>query len=171
VVLAVALTLALAGCGSDSPATDGPLGGAGRGTASVWACARLAQPVTFGTEEYTNDGHSTVVLDHVGLRDHRGEHIIGAYAVPAGNFLVGVTPGWPPKYLGMPGTWKYRQPVHDFRLAPGKRVNLVLGVVATTTLTGRSQGIVLDYHDPAGSYVLNDHLAMIIITRRHCTPP
>jgi len=83
--------------------------------------------------------------------------------------MVGVTRGFPPSYSGLPPTWKHRQRVRGFRLAPGKSVNMVLGLAATGGPCARSPGMVIYYHDPAGSYVVEDHFAMIIaVGGRQC---
>lgn len=39
---------------------------------------------------------------------------------------------------------------------------MVLGVEATSIPRATSRGIVIYYHDPAGSYVTRNHFAMII---------
>jgi len=75
--------------------------------------------------------------------------------------LIGVVP-WPPKYPGMPPAWKDRQPVHSFRLAPGKTFNMVLGVTAAGPGRATSQGMLVYYHDSAGRYVSPNYFAMII---------
>jgi hypothetical protein len=162
--LAAALASALGGCGSGGPATDGPLGGGAFGSISGGEdCApgRLGQPVTFGDERFTNHGHATVVLDRVALLHPDHERLVGSYAVP-GTFLIGVPGDWPPKYAGMPSTWKHRQPVHRFRLATGKSFNMVLGVAATATGRASSRGMLIYYHDSSGTYVTSNHLAMTI---------
>ena len=167
-VLAVALATALSGCssGSSGPATDGPLGGAARGGAAL-ICAHVGQPVTFGDERFTNRGHRTVVLDHVGLRNPHGLRLLGVYVAPGVSWLVGQQRGWPPDGP-LPPTWKHRKPVGGFRLAPGKSFNMVLGMTAITMPSGSTPGLVIDYQDSAGSYVVDDHLGMIIITRSPC---
>ena len=111
------------------------------------------------------------MLDRVGLRHPRHVRLVGSYAVP-GVGLAGVGRGFPPRYSGLPPTWKHRQPVHGFHLAPGKSFNMVLGVVAATgTPCARSPGMVIYYHDSAGSYVVDDHFAMsIAVGRRQCEP-
>jgi hypothetical protein len=168
---ALAAALASAGCGSSGPATDGPLSGGAFGSISGGSdCSpgRVGQPVTFGDELFTNPGRATLVLDRVGLRDPHHVRLVGSYAVPDVG-LVGVGLGFPPRYSGLPPTWKYRQRVHGFRLAPGKSFNMVLGVAATGGPPARSPGMVIYYHDPAGSYVADEHFAMIIaVGRREC---
>jgi hypothetical protein len=169
VALATALVSALGGCSSGSgPATDGPLGGGAFGSISGGEdCAPGGQPQTFGDERFTNHGEAAVVLDRVALLHPHNERLIGSYAVP-GTLLIGTVP-WPPKYAGMPSTWKYREPVHGFRLAPGKSFNMVLGVTAIATGRAISQGMVIYYHDSAGSYVTSNYLAMTIAaTKRGC---
>jgi hypothetical protein len=167
VVLVVALVSAVAGCSSGSTAGDGPLNSRGtdgnpsRGT----SCAPGGEQQTFGTEQFINHGHATVVLDRVVLRRPRNERLVGSYAVP-GKWLIGVVP-WPPHYAGIPSTWKDRQPVHGFRVAPGKPFNMVLGVAAVAPGRASSRGMLIYYHDAAGSYVTRDDVAMIIAATKN----
>jgi hypothetical protein len=169
--VALAAALALGGCGSSrSPATDGPLrGGAfGDGGGSDCTLGRVGQPVSFGDEQFTNHGHATLMLDRVGLRHPRNVRLVGSIAVP-GTYGIGVTHTCPPRYPGLPPTWKHRQRVHGFRLAPGMSFQMVLGVAATGGRLARSPGMVIYYHDPAGRYVAVDHFAMIIaVGKRGC---
>ena len=63
----------------------------------------------------------------------------------------------------MPPTWKDRQPVHSFRLAPGKSFNMVLDVVATAGVAGplRARGSITT--TLAGSrYLFASHLSLIV---------
>jgi hypothetical protein len=169
VALATALVSALGGCSSGSgPATDGPLSSGANGRiARGQVCVPSGEPQTFGLERFTNHGRSTVVLDRVVLLRPHHERLVGSYAVP-GEFLIGVVP-WPPRYVGLPSTWKYRQPVRGFRLAPGKSFNMVLGVTATAVGRANSRGMLVYYHDSAGSYVATDDVAMTIsATKRGC---
>jgi hypothetical protein len=166
-----ALASALGGCGGGGgPATDGPLssgtsmhGPVPRGS----ICTPGGGPVTFGDQQFTNYGHTTVVLDRVVLLHPHNERLIGSYAVP-GDFLIG-TVNWPPKYAGIPSTWKHRQPVHGFRLAPGKAFNMVLGVATITPRRDAvSQGMLVYYHDSSGTtYVARNYFANIIAASKH----
>lgn len=161
--LAAVLSSALAGCGGGSggPATDGPLGSGVDGTIPRGSiCLPGGQPQTFGDQQFTNHGHATVVLDRVVLLHPHNERLIGSYAVP-GAVLIGAVP-WPPKYSGMPPTWKDRQRVHGFRLAPGKTFNMVLGVAAVGPGRATSRGMLVYYHDSADSYVSPNYFANII---------
>lgn len=175
VLAAVALAgaLTVAGCGGSSGrATDGPLRGGPFGSPSPGgaACAeaRIGQPIAFGDERFTNHGHATLVLDRVGLRHPHHVNLIGSFAVP-GIGLAGVTRSWPPRHSGLPPSWKHRQQVHGFRLAPGKSFNMVLGVVATGGPPARSPGMAIYYHDPAGRYVVVDRFAMVVaVSGRKC---
>jgi hypothetical protein len=163
VALAAALASALGGCGSGGPATNGPLSGGAFGSISGGddcTPGRLGQPLAFGDELFTNHGNATVVLDRVALLHPHHEHLTGSYAVP-GDLLIGVAT-WPPKYAGLPSTWKDRKPVHGFRLAPGKSFNMVLAVTATAPGRASSRGMVIYYHDSAGTNVTSNHLAMTI---------
>jgi hypothetical protein len=167
-----AVALALAGCGgSRGPAADGPLrGGAFGSIAGGSDCSpgRVGEGITFGDERFTNRSHATLVLDRVGLRHPHHVRLIGSFAVP-GAGLAGVGRGFPPTYSGLPPTWKHRQRVHGFRLAPGKSFNMVIGLAATGAPPARSPGMAIYYHDPAGSYVADDQFAMIIaVGGRQC---
>jgi hypothetical protein len=126
--------------------------------------------MTFGTEEFTNEGHSTLVLDRVGLRDAPNLRLIGAYADP-GRLLVGEVEGWPPRPspgFPLPPNWEQRQPVSGFRLGPGKTFNMVIGVTAPASPGGSTSGLVIHYHDRAGSYVLEDHFMYTVTTHSQC---
>jgi hypothetical protein len=166
----VLLACGAAACGggghSDLPA-QGPLssglkpGDIPRG----YQCAPGGEgPFTFGDQQYTNYGHVTVVLDRVTLLDPHNQRLIGSYAMP-GQQIIGAPP-WPPRSssgIRLPAAWQHRQPVHGFRLAPGKSFNMVLGVAAINTARrSTSQGILVYYHDPAGSYVSRNYFANII---------
>jgi hypothetical protein len=168
--LAVALVSALGGCSSGiGPDADGPLssgtsmhGPIPRGS----ICTPGGQRQTFGFELFTNYGNTTVILDRVALLHPHNERLIGSYAVP-GDLLIGAPRGWPPKYAGIPHTWKDRQPVHGFRLAPGKSFNMVLGVAAITQRRATSQGMLVYYHNPSGTYVARNYFANIIAPTAH----
>src|ERR1700722_3927156 len=160
------LTLTVSGCrGSVHPSARGPLGGGAFGSISGGddcAPGRVNQPQTFGDERFTNNGKATVVLDRVVLLRPHNERLAGSYAMP-GNSLIGVPGDWPPKYAGIPSAWKHHKPTRNFRLAAGKSFNMLPGVTATAINGGRSAGIVIYYHDSAGSYELTDHLALTIV--------
>jgi hypothetical protein len=169
VALAAALASALGGCdGGGGPASDGSLSSGADGRIPRGAnCVPGGHAQTFGDQLFTNHGHATVVLDRVVLLHPHNERLIGSYAVP-GTLLIGVV-FWPPKYAGMPSTWKHRQPVHGFRLAPGKSFNMVLGVTAVATGRASSQGMLVYYHDSAGMYVARNYFAMIVAaSKRGC---
>jgi hypothetical protein len=159
--LAAAVVCLAGGCSRNGsgPAANGPLSSGVDGAiphGPNCAPARLGQPVAFGTEQFTNDGQITVVLDRVLLQAPRRERLVGFYAVP-GDWLIGLV-YWPPHYADMPSTWKDRRPVRGFRLAPGRSFNMVLGVAAFASGQASSQGMLVYYHDAAGSYVASDDL-------------
>ena len=162
--VAVALAFTLGGCGSSSgPAADGPLS-SGNGIhdpiprGSV--CAPGGHPWAFAMQQFTNYGHTTVVLDSVVLLNPHNEYLVGSYAMP-GDRIIG-TIFWLPHNPDLPPMWKNRQAVHGFRLAPGKSFNMVLGVAATTPARATSQGILVYYHDSSGSFVAKNYWANII---------
>lgn len=161
----VTLACALAGCDSgSSPSANGPLSSSSsrQGTIPNGAqCVPGGGPQTFGDQLFTNFGSTVVVLVRVILLHPHHQRLIGSYAVP-GDLVVGAARGWPPKYSGMPPEWKHRQPIHGFRLAPGKAFNIVLGIVATTRGRATSQGMLVYYHDSSGSYVAKNYFANII---------
>jgi hypothetical protein len=124
-------------------------------------CVPGGRPQTFGDQQFTNYGSTAVVLDRVVLLHPHNERLIGSYAVP-GESLIGAPGDWPPKYPGMPPGWQHRQPVHGFRLGPGKTFNMVLGVAAITPRGATSQGMLVYYHDSAGAYVARNYFANVI---------
>jgi hypothetical protein len=174
VALAVTLALAsaLAGCqGASGPAADGPLSSGSSRYGPVptgGICVPGGKRQTFGVQTFTNFGNAVVVLDRVVLLHPHRERLIGSYAVP-GNSSVGAPGGWPPgdSVAPLPPAWKHRQPVHGFRLAPGKTFTMVLGVLATTSARATSQGMLVYYHDSAGSYVAKNYFANIIAAVKH----
>jgi hypothetical protein len=172
-VTAVAALATMAGCSgsgtSHAVSTHGPLAGGSYGSisaGSVCAPASVGQPRTFGTERFANDGSTTVVLDSVALERPRNERLVGSYAIP-GDSLVGTAP-WPPVGPGIPHSWRYREVVRGFRLAPGKMLVIALGVAAPSAGPATSRGIVLDYHDSSGWYVLRNGLGMTIAVGKSC---
>jgi hypothetical protein len=97
-VTGLALAAALSDCGSGGggPSADGPLSSGTSAHAPVprgSACVptRLSQAVAFGFEDFTNYGHTPVVLDRVVLSRPRHERLVGSYAVPGDTGIVG---GW-----------------------------------------------------------------------------
>lgn len=172
VALAGLLAFALAGCSTPAsahdPATNGPLSSGtsahGRIPRGGNCLNRRGVPETFGDQQFTNYGHVTVVLDRIVLLHPRNERLIGAYAIP-GIELVGVIP-WPPNWPGVRALWKTRQPVRGYRVAPGKTFNTALGVIAAGPGFATSQGMLLYYHDSAGSYVAPNYFKMQIAATR-----
>jgi hypothetical protein len=170
-VAAMAVLLSvLGGCAHrhGGPASDGPLS-SGNGIhdpiprGSI--CAPGGHTWAFGMQTFTNYGETTVVLDRVVLLRPRNERLIGSYAVPGDRVIGGVY--WPPHYRGIPPEWKHRQPVHGFRLGPGKTFNMVLGVAAITPRRATSQGMLVYYHDSSGAYVAPNYWANIIAANTH----
>jgi hypothetical protein len=161
---AALLVSALSGCNSvhSSPAIDGPLGSGGDPThAEACAPGRVGQALTFGLEQFTNHGRTLVTLDRVTLQHPHHERLVGSYAVP-GQVPIGVAESWPPNYVGKLPAWKHRQPVHGFRLAPGKSFTMALGVAGTSVGIATSRGMLIYYHNSSVSYVTKDELAMTV---------
>jgi hypothetical protein len=161
------LMFALSGCSGTSGASsaDGPLS-SGNGihdripTGSI--CAPGGRPQTFGAQQFTNYGNTTVVLNRVVLLRPRNERLIGSFAVP-GNQDIGVPGNWPPKYPGISPAWKHRQPVHGYRVLPHGLFNMVLGVAAINARRQAvSQGMLLYYHDSSGTYVAKNYFGNVI---------
>jgi|HubBroStandDraft_1064217.scaffolds.fasta_scaffold01749_2 hypothetical protein len=168
--LAVALASILGGCSvSSGPAADGPVssGNSMHGPIPTGSnCLPGGRPQAFGFEQFTNYGHTTVVLNQVVLRHPHNERLVGSFAVP-GEQVLG-TAHWPPQNPGLPPTWRDRQPVHGFRLAAGQTFNMVLGVAAINA--GRratSLGMAVYYHDSSGTYVAYDYWANILAANTH----
>ncbi len=170
--LAMALAFGLSGCGGNGgPATNGPL--SLHDSVPLGSnCVPGGHSWAFGFQQFTNFSHVTVVLDRVALLHPHNERLVGSYAVP-GAVIVGVV-NWPPKYPdspagpGVPTAWKHRQPVHGFRLTPGKTFNMVLGVAAVTEgHRATSKGMLVYYHDSSGSYVAKNYSANIIAANTH----
>ena len=172
VVLVALLLSALAGCSSAAggdPATDGPLSSGASAHGPIprgGNCVPLTDGrlQTFADQNFTNHGHVTVVLDRVVLLHPRNQRLIGSYAVP-GNVVIGQVP-WPPE-INLPSTWKNSQPVHGFRVAPGKTFLMVLGATPAGPGDSTSQGMLVYYHDAAGSYVAPNYFGMQIAPGRN----
>jgi hypothetical protein len=165
VAVAMAMASALGGCSGGGPAADGPLNindsiplGSNCGPGGhAWA---------FGFDQFTNHGRATVVLDRVVLLHPRNEQLLGSFAVP-GDRIVGAA-NWPVRNFSTQPAWKDRQPVHGFRLAPGKTFNMVLGIAAVAGgYRATSQGEIVYYHDSSGSYLTKSQSAMIIAANTH----
>ncbi len=170
-IVATALVSSLAACdGGGGTATDGPLSSGDGVHAPIpkgSICTPSGGPQTSGFQVFTNYGKTAVVLDRVVLLHPRNQRLLGSYAVPAGDFLVGNPHGWPPRGTPLPSTWQRRQPVHGFRLAPGKTFNMVLGVAPVRPGRSTSQGMLVYYHDSSGSYVAKNLWAEIIAGNPH----
>jgi hypothetical protein len=114
---------------------------------------------------FTNYGTATVILDRVVLLRPHNERLVGSFAVPGARVLG--EEYWPVvSHPGQPN-WKYRQPVHGFRLAPGKSFNMILGIAAIAPARATSQGMLVYYHNSSGSYVAKDLWANIIAANTH----
>jgi hypothetical protein len=167
--LGLALAAALGGCSSSGhdPATNGPLssgtGQNGKILPHDGECATrfYGRLWAFGIDQFTNYGHTTVVLDRVVLLRPHNERLIGADVIPGTREPIGAIT-WPPNLTSVRGAWKTRQPVRGFRVAPRKTFNMVLGVEPTRPRNATSEGMLVYYHDPAGSYVAPNYLAMQI---------
>jgi hypothetical protein len=162
--LAVATVAGCSTAGARDPATNGPLSSAasahGRiprgGNCVTFPPSTPAQ--AFGDQTFTNYGHVTVVLDRVILLHPHNERVIGSDVVP-GKALIGVIE-WPPNWHGIRAAWETRRPVHGYRVAPGKSFNMVIGAEPAGPGKATSQGLLLYYHDTAGSYVAPNYFAM-----------
>jgi hypothetical protein len=90
--LSVVLASALGGCGGSSgPADDGSVssGSSMHGPIRTGSnCGPGSQAWAFGFDQFTNYGHTTVVLDRVILLHPHNEHLVGSYAVP-GDQVIG----------------------------------------------------------------------------------
>jgi hypothetical protein len=177
VVVAVTVASALVGCGGSGttgPATNGPLNSGtsihSRPHPGFGTCVPGGRAYGFGTDQFTNYGHTTVVLDRVVLLHPHNERLIGSDAVP-GDRIVG-TAYWPVRNPVTQSAWKDRKPIDGFRLGPGKTFNMVLGIaVITAHRLGMSQGELVYYHDSWHNYVAKSYMENDISANsdtRHC---
>jgi hypothetical protein len=114
---------------------------------------------TYGVEDFTNHSAQTVVFDRVGLRDPVHLKVLGAYlAARDRSAQIGALLGWPPKGLDGLTDWARRRPVRGYRLRPGTATEVILGFQVTAPGGGISPGMLIWYHNGAGSYVLRDDL-------------
>jgi len=171
VVALAVLASALGGCthGHGGPASDGPLS-SGNGIHDPIPrgsfCAPGGHLWAFGFQQFTNYGHTAVVLDRVVLLRPHNEQLIGSYAVP-GDRILGIV-HWPVRNHQTQPAWKDRQPVRGFRLTSGKSFNMVLGVAAIAgNRRATSQGMLVYYHDSSGTYVAKNYWANIIAVNTH----
>jgi hypothetical protein len=159
VALAAAMVVAISACSGparSSRATNGPLTTSSEHGGNCAAGTRLQ---TFADQFFTNSGRTAVVLDRVALVHPENERLIAAYAVP-GVLGIGVS-NWPPPG-GWPPAWNEHRPVHGYRVAPATEFNMVLEVAGATEGPASSQGMLVYYHDPAGTYVTKNFFAMVI---------
>jgi hypothetical protein len=132
-------------------------------------CAPGGRAWTFADQQFTNYGKVAVVLNRVVLVRPRNERLIGSYAVP-GLQEIGTVP-WPPRNPGLPITWKKRQPVHGYRVLPGKSFNIVLGVAAVRdSHRAVSQGILVYYRDQSVTYAARNDYGNIVSAKMHPCP-
>jgi hypothetical protein len=163
--LAALLACALAGCSSSDPHPyDGPLSsatGAGGPIPRGGECATrfYGQRQAFGIAVFRNYGHSTVVLDRVILLHAHNERLIGSDVIPGTRSWVGAVT-WPPNWVSVRGAWKTRQPVRGYQVAPGKSLEMVLGVEPAGPRNATSEGQLVYCHDHAGSYVAPSYFGM-----------
>jgi hypothetical protein len=164
--LGLALASGLGACSSagHDPAANGPLssgtGKSGKILPHDGECATrfYGRRWAFGIDQFTNYGGTTVVLDRVVLLRPHNERLIGADVIPGTREPVGAIT-WPPNWPSVRGAWKTRQPVRGFRVAPRKTFSMVLGVEPTDERNATADGMLVYYHDPAGSYVAPSYLA------------
>jgi hypothetical protein len=168
VALAALLTVVLAGCSSDSHPYDGPLSSAAGlhdpiprgGNCITFPPSTRAQ--AFADQTFTNYGHVTVVLDRIVVLHPHNFRLIAAYAIP-GTGLVGILE-WPPSYRPR---WSHRKPIRGYRVAPRQSFNMVVGGEPAGPGKATSQGLLLYYHDSAGSYVAPNYFAMDVAPGRN----
>jgi hypothetical protein len=77
------------------------------------------------------------VLDRVVLWRPRNIRVLAVYAVPGESMI---DTGYWPLRNAVPAGWKNRQPVHGFRVAPGKKFTMIWALQATCTTRGTSGG-------------------------------
>jgi hypothetical protein len=161
-LLALALTAGLAGCGS----SDAPLRAAPSGESQGFCKIKQGQGITYGLEDFTNHSSQTVGFDRVGIRDPRNLKVLGARLTPGDRYLVGMWPTWPPhpqRSYPLASSWKHRRLVAGYRLRPGKSAGVVLGI-EPTAFPASTAGMLIWYHTASGSYVLRDDLKIYFVS-------
>jgi hypothetical protein len=176
-VMVLASVLGACSSGGGGGSADGPLssgaGKDGRILPHGGECATrfYGRRMAFGIAQFTNYGHAAVVLDRVVLLHPRNERLFASDVVP-GRALVAGAITWPPNWPSVRGTWKTRRPVRGYRVAPGKTFEMVLGVAPGGPRNATSQGMLVYYHDPAGSYVAPNYFGMqIAVGKNGCAGP
>jgi hypothetical protein len=156
-----ATTALLAACSSSLPP---PLGDGGiPGVQCV--TARESQPTTNGLYDMENSGTSPVTVQSISLGSPHGLTMTRAWLVPilftkSGGFtLIGVGLPYPPTTSE---EWSERQPAKGAVIGPGQDLNLVFGLIRTTTKDGTSAGPVIVYTANGNSYTLQEQTDLIV---------
>jgi hypothetical protein len=165
---ALSATAALLAACSSSP---GPLGSGGTQGQQCFP-GRPGEPVTLGLYTLQNSGASTATITSVSLpTGASGLKMTRAWVVPiyhdpkTGNLeLIGV--GWPYPPTSQP-TWPQRRPAVGAVIKPGQDLNLVFGLIRTTSHDGRSDGPVIAYTANGSTYTMKEAVSLLAAAS-HC---
>ncbi len=165
--------VALVGC-TASGDKIGPLGGPGD-PGQICNPLRPGQVLSYGFTGIRNSGHSTVMIDRVGLADIRGLKVIAAYVVPGtSRFLYGSAYGYPPvRPLPSGIDWAARQRADGAKLPPMKlsQEDSLLLVIKPIGHRGAASGVDIWYHADGQHYHLKTSTSLVTFDRRACAEP
>jgi hypothetical protein len=106
---------------------------------------------SFGTT-VTNTSDQVIDFQAVGLVEADGLEVAGSAVMRfASDFDgLGAAHGWPPTMDALRDSWSERQPVRGFELAPGEKVELLVGLEAPSG-EGSTRALDLEYTDESGA--------------------
>jgi hypothetical protein len=182
-LVAVALLLVVAGCGSGIPVNSpsSPLGG---GWSDFTECMPdpSAAGVSYGVIELSNDSAAPVVIDRVRLDGARHLRLIAALSVPAHDSGIGMD-SWPPQHedITQPGfEWGQRvaavgspvPPTHGRGSSFAAEHGLVRDLVLHLRPAGpraTASGVQVSYHQGRHRFELRSTDKIIVVGRsRRC---
>lgn len=159
-----AVAALLAGCsGTGGPP---PLGSGGNGGRTCSLAPQVGTPVVMGLFELKNQGADPVTVRSVSLPAAHGMAMTEAWLVPRdGGPNLGVGFPYPPVTSPL---WAHRVPASGAVIEPGEDLNLVFGVLRTTTADGSSHGPMIVYTAGRTTYTLRESLSLAL-ARTKCT--
>jgi len=174
IVTAAAGCTLLAGCSGGNAANTVNTGPFGNGGTPGTECVRLSpgNVLSYGFEEFSNNGTSQAVINKVALADAHGLRVLAAYVVPiTGHILYGVLQGYPPaRHLDAGVQWAERQKANGARIPPshGHDVNNLVLVLQPTVKLGSARGIEVFYSEAGQQYDLRTATRVVISVSAPC---
>jgi hypothetical protein len=164
----------LAGCAGavGNENNKGPFGNGGD-PGELCTVATPGGVASYGTEEFSNSGPATAVIQKVSLSDPHNLRMLAAYVVPiTGNDLYGIWRGFPSAIAEhQPGVqWSERQWADGARVSHSRGhvvTNLVI-VLKPVGKTGTAKGIEVHYRESSQQYVLRTSEGIEIVTSLRC---